>query len=95
MVGLNACSGVGVANTKYTTYLDENLLHWLKNNARLTKRKMPDLLNEAVELLRQKEKAEEIGCMADDGSVFVKVAGQDYPDHLPSGATLEAGRPKS
>lgn len=88
-------TGKDVANTKYTTYLDEHLLHWLKNNARLTKRKMPDLLNDAVELLREKEKSEEVGCMALDGSVFVKQAGEDYPDYLPNGGNLDAGRPKS
>lgn len=82
-----------MANVKYTTYLEEELLYWLKNNAHLTKRKMPDLLNEAVGLLRAKEIAEEIGCMRDDGSVFVKVAGADFPDHLTPGDTLGAGRP--
>lgn len=82
-----------MANVKYTTYLDEALLHWLKNNAHLTRRKMPDLLNEAVTMLREKEIADEIGCMRDDGSVFVKVAGADFPDRLTPGATLDAGRP--
>ncbi|MEO1266834.1 MAG: hypothetical protein AAFX99_01985 [Myxococcota bacterium] len=82
-----------MANTKYTTYLDEALLYWLKNNSRLTNRKMPELFNKAIELLREKEIAEEIGCMAPDGKVFIKVPGQDFPDHLEEGETLGAGRP--
>lgn len=82
-----------MANYKITTYVDEDLLEWVKTVRLLTGTPMPDLWNRAIQLLRDEMRGEEIGCRdPDSGRMFVKVAGEDFPMRDQT-IELKGGRP--
>lgn len=78
---------------KVTVYLEEDDREWLWRMRELTGDPLPALFKEMIEDFRGKKIAEEIGCRdPDTGRVFIKVAGQDFPQRERS-VVLDGGRP--
>lgn len=82
-----------MSTRKVSIYLDEELRDWLWRMRVLTNRPLGGLFKEALTDFREKTIAQEVGCLdPETGRVFVKVAGQDFPERE-GPIVLKGGRP--